>query len=251
MKIVVCVKLAARIAGYPAIDPDSGRLAAESMEWVSNEWDLHAAEEALRLTEDMRTSDVMAITVGDKAAEATLRWCLAMGADRAIRVTSRAEDPIAVARALAAGLAGETPDLILTGAQSGDGLHSTTGAGLAGLLGIPHIPLVTQIDGGDLPERLVATRELEGGSFEQLATRLPAVLTIQTGINDPRYLTLRARKRAAEKDLKVVAFEDSSPPASRVLGTLLPPEGSRADMLAGSNQEIAHQIAAIVGSKLG
>ena len=251
MKIVVCVKLAARIASHPVIDPSSGRLAVESLEWLSNEWDLYAAEEAIRLAESFGGSEVIAATVGNEQADATVRWCLAMGADRGIRVDAPADEPIAIASALSQAFASEEPELILTGAQSIDGLHSSTGAALAGLLGVPHIPYVTRIEEDGLPETAKVARELEGGAVELVETRLPAVLSIQTGINNPRYVTLRARKRGAERELRVDRPAERLVPASRVLETVLPPRGDRAAMLEGDSPEIARQISALVGARFG
>jgi electron transfer flavoprotein beta subunit len=203
---------------------------------------------------------VIAISVGDEEAEEGLLSALAKGADRGIRVWDDAladADALAVARVLAAAIGPESPDLVLCGVQSSDAVNSATGIALAGYLGMPHVAVVKGIELSDG----VATveRELEGGLVELLRIGLPALLTIQTGINEPRYATLRAIKQAREKPLAVLSLADVGLDAEQV-GTATgshrrrlahPERGEGAEMLAGSAAEVAARIAEIVKERVG
>src|SRR6202007_558937 len=121
------------------VDPDF-------LDRALNEWDACATEEALRIRERVDGGEVVVVTVGDAEAEAALRRCLAMGADRAIRVDAEPLDPISTARALAGVVASESPDLVLTGVQSADSVQGSTGAALAELAGLPRVAVVTRLD---------------------------------------------------------------------------------------------------------
>jgi electron transfer flavoprotein beta subunit len=172
-----------------------------------NEWDACAAEEAIRIRERLGEGEVVIVTVGDEESEAVLRRCLAMGADRAIRVDTGSAgpsplDPISTARALAGAVAAESPDLTLTGVQSADSVQGSTGVALAELLGLPRVAVVTKVD-WDGSGPATVNRELEGGLIDVVEVETPAVLTIQTGINEPRYVNLRAIKQAERHEIAV------------------------------------------------
>lgn len=255
MKIVVCVKRV-RVLGDEVEFSDDGRDVDQDLcESALNEWDAHALEEALELR-DRNGGTVVAITADTPAGDETLRRCLAMGADRAIRVEpgeTELADPITVARALVAPVRGERPDLILTGVQSSDAVQAATPAALAGLLGLPRVAVVTRLDhqpGADGSGVAVVHRELEGGLIDITEVDLPAVLTIQTGINKPRYATLRAIKQAASKELAVVPAEPDGVPAYRVRRVFTPPAAARAEFLAGNTADIARRIAEIIKEEL-
>src|SRR5205823_7462881 len=114
---------------------------------------------------------------------------LAMGADRAIRLDAEPLDPLSTARALAGAIESESPDLVLTGVQSADSVQGSTGAALAALLGLPRVAVVTKVEwNGSGPATV--DRELEGGLVDVVEVDTPALLTIQTGINEPRYANL-------------------------------------------------------------
>ena len=143
--------------------------------------------------------EVVAVTVGDEEAEAALRRCLAMGADRAVRVDDEPLDPFSVARALAGVVAAEAPDLVLCGAQSSRRGQAPTASALAGLLGLPRVAVVTRVRYGcGRPRRRRA--RARGRADRAARVDLPALLTIQTGINEPRYAKLRAIKQASGGD---------------------------------------------------
>jgi electron transfer flavoprotein beta subunit len=259
VKIVVADKAGA--APAPAVQLGAGptAVAPDGLEWDLNEWDAFSLEEALMLRDAAGDGEVVAVTVGDQEAQDSLLACLAKGADRGVRIWDDAlagADPLAVARVAAAAIAREEPDLVLCGVQSSDAVNGATGVAIAAHLGLPHIAVVKglQLDAG------VATveRELEGGLVEVLRIRLPALLTIQTGINEPRYATLRAIKQARDKPLDELDLGDleldeatvSAAAGARVRRLRHPGKGEGAQMLDGSPAEVAARIADIVKERM-
>jgi len=243
VKTVVCVKQVRTLGdevqftdGGMDVDPDYVDLAL-------NEWDSYAMEEALRLRE-AHGGEVLVLTCGGKESEAALRRCLAMGADRAARV-ERAEDhdAIQVAHALAGVVREEGADLVLCGVQSSDSVQAATGTALAELLGLPRVAVVTRLEVGQGTARV--HRELEGGLADVVDVDMPAVLTIQTGINKPRYANLRAIKQAEQVEIAVSQATDA-PSASRVRRMFVPDRGESAEMLGTDPAEVAGRIAEIV-----
>ena len=190
----------------------------------------------------------MVVTVGDDETEGALRRCLAMGADRAIRVAAEPLDPIATARALAGVVAAESPHLVLTGVQSADSVQGSTGVALAELLGLARVAVVTHLDwSGSGPATV--HRELEGGLVDVVEVDTPALLTIQTGINEPRYANLRAIKQAEQQEIAVVQA-DPGEPAYRVRRMFAPPRGEGAELLNGSPAAVAQRILELVQERL-
>jgi electron transfer flavoprotein beta subunit len=213
-----------------------------------NEWDACAVEEAIQIRERLGEGEVVVVTVGDEEAEGALRRCLAMGADRAVRVDAEPRDPISTARALAEVVAAESPDLVLTGVQSADSVQGSTGVALAELLGLPRVAVVTKIEwSGSGPATV--DRELEGGLVDVVEVDTPALLTIQTGINQPRYANLRAIKQAEQQEIAVVGA-DVGEPAYRVRRMFSPPRGSGAELLEGNAAQVAQQIAELLKERL-
>jgi len=198
----------------------------------------------LRLTE-ASGGEVVVVSVGPEDAEDSMRRCLAMGANRGIRIHSEERlDPIQVARALAEIVRLESPDLVFTGVQSADAVQAATGTALAELLDLPRVAVVTKIELGD--GTATVDRELEGGVVDVTEVDTPAVLTIQTGINEPRYATLRAIKQAEEKEIDVRQPGDLGEPAYRVRKMFVPPKGEGAEMLNGSPADVAQRIKEIL-----
>jgi electron transfer flavoprotein beta subunit len=264
MKVLVPVKQVASLDEDFTLDgaPDGpAAVPAEALHWKLNEWDGFSLEAALELAEGAQGSEVVVATVGDERAEEGLLACLAMGADRAIRLWDEAftgADALAVANVLAALAAAETPDLILCGVQSADAASAATGVALAGLLDLPRVAVVNAIErDGD---RLTVQRELEGGAIEVLRVTLPAVLTVQSGINQPRKPTLRAIKQARGKPPMVLAPADigldtpGAPGALAGAGSrtvrLREPARGGATMLEGAPEEIAARVSELVGEAL-
>jgi electron transfer flavoprotein beta subunit len=260
VKIVVPVKAVAAlddefelVHGGAAVDPDY-------LEWDLNEWDSFSIEAALELRDAVGDGEVVVVTVGDDDAEEALLSCLARGADRGIRIWDDAlagADPLAVARVLAAAVEREAPDLVLCGVQSSDAVNGATGIALAGLLDLAHVAVVKRIGYDDASATATVERELEGGLVEVLRVRTPALLTIQTGINQPRYATLRAIKQAREKPMSILDLDGLGLSADQIDAaagsrrrTLATPDRSAgAQMLEGTTAEVADRIAALVREK--
>jgi electron transfer flavoprotein beta subunit len=248
LKIVVAVKQVAALGDEVEFTEDQRDVDPDFLDYALNEWDSYATEEALRLTE-ASGGEVVVVSVGPEDAEDAMRRCLAMGADRGVRIdTDEKLDPIQVARALAEVVRAESPDLVFTGVQSADAVQAATGTALAELLGLSRVAVVTKIDLGD--GRATVNRELEGGLVDVVEVDTPAVFTIQTGINEPRYATLRAIKQAEEKEIEVRQPGDLGEPAYRVRRMFVPPKGEGAEMLDGGATEVAQRIREIVQEKL-
>lgn len=249
MNIVVCVKRVGALGDDIEFTADGRDVDPDYLDFELNEWDSYALEEALRLRE-ADGGEVVAITVGDKESDHQLRECLAMGADRAVRVWSSAlagvRDPLLVARALAMGV--DSPDLILCGAQSGDSVQGATGGALAGVLDLPCVAVVTRIEAQLTTLR--AHRELEGGIVDVVDVTPPAVLTIQTGINTPRYVTLRAMKEVQDQPIHTIGPENLGSATSEVR-TMRVPERKQGASLGDDPAEIARQILALVREARG
>jgi len=248
MKIVVAVKQVATPDEDFDLAADARSIEADALEWDLNEWDTFAMEAALELRDDAGEGEVVAVTVGNDEARDGLLTVLAMGADRAVHLsTDEVLDPLAIARLLAPVVREEAPDLVLCGVQSSDAVNGATGVALAGLLRLPRVAVVKKIDvdGGTA----TVERELEGGLVERIRIPLPALLTVQTGINEPRYATLRGIRQASAKPMDVREV-DAIEPGARLVSLAPPAKGEGADMLDGGADEIAARIASIIKSKV-
>lgn len=264
MKIVVCVKQVAALDDEFELREDGLGVDPDFLERDLNEWDSFSLEAALQLREQAGGDghEVVAVTVGDEEADEALLGCLARGADRAVRVWDEEVlargDVLVTARALAAAVSREQPDLVLCGVQSSDAVNGATGTAVAGLLGLARVAVVKQLEFDAAAGTVTVARELESGLVERLRIALPALLTIQTGINEPGYATLRAIKQARDKPLEVVAPGDLGLEAGeleQIAGTqlqaLAPPErGAGAEMLEGSPAELANRILELVKERV-
>jgi electron transfer flavoprotein beta subunit len=259
MKIVVPVKQVAVVDEDFELSGDGTGVDPDFLEWSLNEWDDFSVEAALQLAEAEPGSEVVVVTVGDEEATDGLLTCLAKGADRGVRVwedSLEGADALAVARVLAAAVGRESPDLVLCGVQSSDAVNSATGIGLAGHLDMPHLAVARAIshESGSL----TVERELEGGLVEVVRIQMPALLTVQTGINEPRYANLRAIKQAREKpleelDLGGLGLSSSDVEAAsggRLRKLAVPEAGEGAEMIHGSPAEVATRIREIVAERL-
>jgi electron transfer flavoprotein beta subunit len=250
VRIVVAVKQVAVLGDEVEFTDDERDVDPDYLDYALNEWDTYATEEALRLREGNGDGEVVVVSVGPEDVEEALRRCLAMGADRGIRVNSEERlDPIQVARALAEVVRAENPDLVFAGVQSADAVQAATGTAVAELLGLPRVAVVTKIELGD--GKATVNRELEGGLLDVVEVDTPALFTIQTGINEPRYATLRAIKQAEEKEIDVRQPGDLGEPAYRVKKMFVPPKGEGAEMLNGSAADVAQKIREIVEEHKG
>ncbi len=261
MKIVVAVKQVAALDDEFELLDDGSGVDPDFVERDLNEWDAFSLEAALQLRENNGDGEVVVVTVGDEEADEALLGCLARGADRAVRVWADSladADALAVAKVLAAAIGREQPDLVLCGVQSSDAVNGATGVALAAYLELPHVAVVKHLDYDAAQSTATVKRELEGGLVEVLRVRIPALLTIQTGINEPRYANLRAIKQAREKPLAVSTPEglgvDSDAIAaaagSRRRQLRSPDRGAGAEMIDGSPSEVAARIVEIVRDRM-
>lgn len=247
MRTLVCVKQVKTLGDEVEFTADGTDVDPDYLDSALNEWDSYATEEAIRLRE-AGGGEVVVVTCGPKESEAALRRCLAMGADRAVRIEGvDGHDPIRVAHALAEVVRDENPDLVLCGVQSSDAVQAATGTALAELVGLPRVAVVTKLEAGTGSARVY--RELEGGLVDVVDVDLPAVLTIQTGINEPRYANLRAIKQAEQVEITVRQASDA-PSASRVRRMFTPPKGEGAEMLGTDAAEVARRIVEIVKERV-
>jgi len=226
-----------------------------------NEWDDYAVEEAVQYQEAHDDVEVVTVTVGPERADQTIRQALAKGADRAVRVwddalaESRLLDPATKARVLSAVAREEDPDLILTGVQTGDASFGATGVALAAELDIAWAAVVNDVDVDAGAGTAAVHRELEGGLEELTDVDLPAVLTIQTGINEPRYASLRGIRQAQSKDLDVCDLADLGVAAGELpfaydLTDLYEPEAEgEATLWEGGPEETAGELAELLREK--
>ncbi|GAD52696.1 electron transfer flavoprotein, beta subunit [Halarchaeum acidiphilum MH1-52-1] len=205
MKVLVTVKESADIADDFAVDDDG--IDETYVEYDLNEWDDYAVETGVQLAEAGIADEVVGVTIGPERADETIRKALAKGVDRAVRVWDDAlagQDLLDVstkAHLLAAVAEDEDADLVLSGVQASDDSFGATGVALAERLGYEWAAVVSDLDvNADAGEARV-NRELEGGLQERLTVDLPAVFTIQTGINEPRYASLRGIRQAQSKEI--------------------------------------------------
>jgi len=209
MDIIVCVKhVPDTTEAEIAIRDDEKGIKKEGLVFDINEADNYAIEEALLLKEEFDGA-ITVLTVGPEGADETLRMCLAKGADTAVRLTDErfeGSDGFATARILSEAIKDMDYDLVLTGVQADDDGSAQVGVTLAEMLDIPHAALVvsTELEDG----KMKVHRELEGGLHEVLEIELPALLTIQTGINEPRYASIFGIRKAMKKEIETLDLED-------------------------------------------
>ena len=245
MKIGVCIKQVPAKDAPLAIVEGGAWIRESDIGFETNEPDSFALEEALRLKEKHGV-EVVAISMGPERAKQTIKEALAKGADRGIHVAD-AEfyklDPLGSARSLAAAIQGENFDLILTGLQSDDQGFGQTGVLLAELLGRPHATIIMQIEVTD--GRMKLKRELEAGWFQWVELPLPAVLSIQSGINKPRYATLKGIMAAKKKEIATIDRKSlgvADTPTQRVERIYVPQKTKKTEFITGQPKEIATKL---------
>ena len=206
MKILVPVK---RVVDYNVtitVKDDGSGVNLANVKMSMNPFDEIAVEEALRLKEGGKADEIVAVSIGPDKAQETLRTALAMGADRAILIkTEETTEPLAVAKALKKVIGDETPDLVIMGKQAIDDDCNQTGQMLAALLGWAQgtFASAVELDG----DTVAVTREVDGG-LETVRLTLPAIITTDLRLNEPRYASLPNIMKAKKKPLDVKTPED-------------------------------------------
>src|SRR5215467_10140917 len=245
MKIGVCIKQVPAKDAPLTISEGGAWIRESDIGFETNEPDSFALEEALRLKEK-HGGEVVAISMGPERAKQTIKEALAKGADRGIHVSDDhfyKLDPLGSARSMAAALKAENFDLILTGLQSDDQGFGQTGVLLAELLGRPHATIIMsiEVEGSNMKLK----RELEAGWFQHVELPLPAVLTIQSGINKPRYATLKGIMAAKKKEIATIERSSlgvSGPQTQQVQRIYVPQKSKKTEFIAGSPKEAAAKL---------
>ena len=241
----MCLKQVPSRDSVLRVDEAGGWVRESELSWEINEPDTFALEEGLRWKEK-HGGEVVVVCAGPARAASAIREALAKGADRGIHVEDEALgklDSYTVAKALAGAVKKEAPDLVLTGLQSDDLGFGQTGVILAELLGLPHATIIMEVQKTDGAIRV--KRELEAGWFQWVEMPLPALLTIQSGINKVRYATLMGIKKAKTKELKRlqpaelgVALE----PRQTVRRVYVPQKSKQTQFLEGGPKEAAAKL---------
>jgi electron transfer flavoprotein beta subunit len=209
MKTFVCIKRVPDTSEAEVkVDATGKDVDSSRFSFDINDADNYAVEEAVRIKE-AKGGTVQVVCLGPQDADVMIRMALAKGGDSAIRIDDpriNVLDPLKVAKVLAAAVKGQEFDLVLTGCMANDDGNMAVGVAMAEELGVPHAAMVKKLEVAD--GKVKAYRELEGGISEVVEIDLPAVITIQTGINEPRYAPIRGIREAQKKELKVLKVED-------------------------------------------
>ncbi len=248
MKILVLVKQVPDTATKIRLNPGDTEIQTDGIKWVINPYDEFAIEECLRIREKF-SGEVVVVSLGPKRVEEAIRQALAMGADRAIHLVSEARmDSQTAARVLAHACQEEGYDLILTGKQAVDDDQAQVGPLVAVELGLPQVTVVLKLELDVDSKRIRAERELEGAT-EIVELPMPAVVTAQRGLNEPRYPTLPNIMKAKKKEVKSIAVDSlgvSTEPWVRIEELTLPPERPAAKVLTGEPAETARELARLL-----
>ena len=256
MKMFVCIKYVPDTSEAEVkVNPDGVTVDSSRFSFDINDADNYAVEESVLIKEAVE-GDVTVVSIGPKQSDVMIRMAMAKGCDRAVRIEDEriaGHDPLITAKVLAGAIKGQEFDLVLTGCMASDDWHMSTGVALAEELGVNHASMVKKVE--RLDGKVKVHRELEGGLMEVMEVDLPAVLTIQTGINEPRYAPIRGIRQAQKKELKVAGLDDLGidpaavgADASMVLleQLFIPEVESSAEFIEGEAEEKAEKLASIL-----
>jgi electron transfer flavoprotein beta subunit len=250
MKIMVCLKQVPHQDARLDVRPDGSWIQEDNIKFEINSYDTYALEEALRI-KDAGQAEVVVVSIGPDRVTQSLRTALGMGADRAVHVKdpeADASDPLGVAKILAAIGKAENPDLILMGLMADDGNSAAVPPMLAELLDFASttsVMKVTRSNGG-----IQAERELEGGALEVVDLTGPSVLSVQTGINQVRYASLKGIMAAKRKTIDTKSLADlglsgkvgAAAAKIKIEKVYHPPKGKGAEIVTGSTDEIVNKL---------
>ena len=244
MKILVMMKQVANKDAILRINKDATGIEEGDLSFEVSESDGYALEEALRVKEKLG-GEVVVCSMGPQRVKSVIKDALARGADRAIHVLGdnlTALSPFATASVLAEAIRDEKPDLVLTGLQSDDYGYGQTGVIMAELLGLPHATIVIELDAA--ADKLRVKRELESGWYQWYSMPLPALLTIQSGISQIRYATLKGIMAAKKKEIREVAaaVDVLSRPAHQKTEKIYLPQKTKQTQLLGGNDAKAGAV---------
>ena len=246
MKIAVCIKQVPTREWQPRLNDDKTWIREGDASFEMNEPDAYALEESLRLKEK-HGGEVVVCSAGPARVAQVIREALARGADRAIHVEDdslASADAFVTSAALAAAMRDEKFDLVLTGLQSDDQGFAQVGVIMAEILGLPHATIIMEVnvDGSALRVK----RELEGGWFQWVAMPLPAVLTIQSGINQLRYATLKGIMAAKKKEIRKAGVPAGLNGKQKIASLYVPEKGKKTHLITGSAAEAAKELVRVL-----
>ena len=244
MKIAVCIKQVPTREWQPRLNDAKTWVRDQDVSYEMNEPDAYALEESLRLREK-HGGEVVVCSAGPARVQQVIREALARGADRALHVEDdslAAADAFTAASALAAAMGEQKFDLILTGLQSDDQGHAQFGPVLAEKLSIPHSTIIMEVNADPAANSLRVKRELEGGWFQYVTMPLPALLTIQSGINQLRYATLKGIMAAKKKEIAKVAAPAGLASRQLIVQMYAPQKVKQTVMIGGSPAEAAKEL---------
>ena len=249
MKLAVCIKQVPARDWQPRLNDSKTWIREQDAGFEMNEPDAYALEEGLRLKEK-HGGEVVVCSAGPSRVAQVIREALARGADRAIHVDDdglASADAFVVADALASAMKGENFDLVLTGLQSDDMGFAQTGVILAERLGRPHATIVMDVQvhpstGPGQEATVRVKRELEGGWFQWVSMSLPAVLTIQSGINQLRYATLKGIMAAKKKEIRAVPLAAAPAAKITIAGLYVPEKTKKTQLIDGPPAVAAKEL---------
>jgi len=249
MKIMVCLKQVPHQDARLDVRPDGAWIQEDNIKFEINSYDTYALEEALRL-KDAGGGEVVVVSIGPERVSQALRTALGMGADRAIHVKDAeadASDALGIAKVLAAIAKSESPDLIFMGLMSDDGNGAAVGPMLGELGGFAYTTSVMKVTANGA---LTAERELEGGALEVVELTKPALLAVQTGINQVRYASLKGIMAAKKKPIDTKTLADlglagkvgAAANKIKIEKIYTPPKGKGAEIITGSTDEVVGKL---------
>lgn len=245
MKIIVLMKQVANKDAVLRIAGDEKWINEADISQQTNESDGYALEEALRTVEAKGSGEVVVCTLGPQSAKTVLKDALARGADRAIHIVvddSKSLSAYQIAKAIADAIRDEKADLIFTGLQSDDASFGQTGVILAEILGMPHATIVIEVDKANIGDSLRLKRELESGWYQWFTYRLPALLTIQSGISQIRYASLKGIMAAKKKEIRDVAVSIEPNPSSPQIEKVYMPLKTKQTQMLGNGDAKAGAV---------
>jgi electron transfer flavoprotein beta subunit len=253
MNLVVCVKHVPDTESKIRVKGDGTGIVTEGLNFVVNPYDEFAVEEAIRIKERLPGSKVVVVSIGPEDATKSIRTCLAMGADDAVHVVDpdfQRFDGVATAAMLAAVIKGLQFDLILCGKQAVDDDCAQVGPALAEFLGIPDVAVVTKLEVSADAKKITAVRETESAR-ETVESTLPALVTAQKGLNEPRYPSLPAIMKAKRMAIKTVPAAElgvgpEGAPRVEVLKFAEPPARKAGRVLDGEPREVVKQVVTLL-----
>jgi electron transfer flavoprotein beta subunit len=246
MRIAVCIKQVPTRDWQPKLNESRTWIREQDASFEMNEPDQYALEESLRLKEK-HGGEVVVCSAGPARVSQVIREALARGADRAIHVEDDglgSADGFVIADALASAMKDEQFDLILTGLQSDDQGFAQTGVILAERLGLPHATIIMDVQVE--ASRLRVKRDLEGGWFQWISMPLPAVLTIQSGINQLRYATLKGIMAAKKKEIRKAAAPSGLEARQKIVSLYVPEKAKKTRIIPGSSGEAAKELVRVL-----